>query len=72
MKAETAYECAIPDLANQIVTGQIETPPPNNLQRTYLSLGHDLTKIDSNRILILLEKQSNDQFVHVELTETDE
>ena len=58
-------------LASQIVTGQIETSPSNNLQRTYLSLGRDLTKIDRNRIFKLLDKQSNDQFVYEELTETD-
>ena len=71
-KAETAYQCSLPDLASQIVTGQIETSPPNNLQRTHLSLGHGLKNIDRNRIFKLLDKQFNDQPVHEELTETDE
>ena len=30
-KAETAYQCSLPDLASQIVTGQIQTPPTNYL-----------------------------------------
>ena len=36
-----------------------------------LSSGHDLTKINRNRIFKLLDKQSNDQLVREELIETD-
>ena len=53
------------------VTGQIQTPPTYYLQCTYSSTGHDLKKINKKRIFKLLDKQSNDQSVHEELTETD-